>query len=203
MNDIQKALADIGNIRQHLAGGSLFRGFGPPAIALTGLLALGAAGAQSAFGGSTDGDRQYYGVWIGLAVLCAAIIGIEMWRRARLHHGMLADAMLINAVEAFVPSGAAGLALALVIFAYAPESSWMLPGLWQLTLSLGVFAAVRFLPKPVVVVAAWYFLTGVAVLIYGSETRSSGPWSMGIPFGFGQLLLAAILRQCGGSNDDV
>ena len=70
----------------------------------------------------------------------------------------------------------------------------MLPGLWQIVLSLGVFAALRVLPRAVAVAGAWYFLSGVAVLILGSQTRELSPWAMGLPFGVGQFLLAGILR---------
>ena len=31
----------------------------------------------------------------------------------------------------------------------APESAWLMPGLWQLFFSQGVFASCRFLPRPV------------------------------------------------------
>jgi hypothetical protein len=68
----------------------------------------------------------------------------------------------------------------------------MLPGIWQIIFSLGVFASCRFLPRPMVAVGAWYLLTGLACLSLG-DARAFSPWAMGIPFGVGQLLVAAVL----------
>ena len=70
----------------------------------------------------------------------------------------------------------------------------MLPGLWQLLFSLGVFASCRFLPRQTFVIGVWYLVTGLATLVLQSGTRALLPWTMGIPFGVGQLLVAAILR---------
>lgn len=193
MNDLRKALADISDIRQNLVAGSMFRGFGPHVIALTGALAVATAWLQVQVEDTTP-PMSFLIVWIAVAVLCAVLIGVEMRARSRRHHGGLADAMLINAIEAFLPAGAAGAALTLTIALFAPDSTWMLPGLWQIVLSLGVFAALRVLPRAVAVAGAWYFLSGVAVLILGSQTRELSPWAMGLPFGVGQFLLAGILR---------
>ncbi|MEM6497303.1 MAG: hypothetical protein AAF709_11305, partial [Pseudomonadota bacterium] len=74
------------------------------------------------------------------------------------------------------------------------------PGLWQLLVSLGLFAAVRFLPRAIAIAAAWYFISGIAVLIIASQERSLSPWLMGIPFTVGQLLLAAILHVAYGDE---
>ena len=46
MRDIDRALADITNIRSQLATGTMFRGFGPTVIAVTGLLAIATAANQ-------------------------------------------------------------------------------------------------------------------------------------------------------------
>ena len=47
----------------------------------------------------------------------AALIGAEMIARTRRHHSDLADAMILNAIEQFLPAGAAGVAIALVLLA--------------------------------------------------------------------------------------
>jgi len=60
--------------------------------------------------------------------------------------------------------------------------------------SLGVFASCRFLPRSMIVVAAWYLLAGLACLILQSGSKTFAPWSMGIPFGVGQLLVALVLQ---------
>jgi hypothetical protein len=70
----------------------------------------------------------------------------------------------------------------------------MLPGLWQLIFSLGVFASCRFLPRPMFAVGVWYLAAGLVCLVVASATRTLSPWMMGIPFGIGQLLVALILQ---------
>ena len=70
----------------------------------------------------------------------------------------------------------------------------MLPGLWQLIFSLGVFASCRFLPRQMFAVGVWYLAAGLFCLVAESAARALSPWEMGIPFGVGQLLVAAVLR---------
>ena len=195
MPDLDKALADIGSIRQQLAAGTMFRGFGPAVIAVTGVLALVTAVAQSIWlDDPTSQPLPFFASWLVASAASAALIGAEMIARTRRHHSGLADAMILNAIEQFLPAGAAGVAIGVVLFEFAPGSLWMLPGLWQILVSLGLFAAVRSLPRAVALAAAWYFVAGVGVLMLSSQTQALSPWAMGIPFAVGQLLLAAILH---------
>jgi hypothetical protein len=70
----------------------------------------------------------------------------------------------------------------------------MLPGLWELVFSLGIFASCRFLPRPMFAVGLWYLAAALACLVVESGPRTLSPWAMGIPFGVGQLLVAAVLQ---------
>ena len=201
MQDLNKALADIADIRLQLAAGTMFRGFGPTVIAATGGIAFGLTLLQTLWPDKLmTTPTAFVSTWIVAAAASAALIGVEMYARTRRHHSGLADAMLFNAVENFLPVGFAGAAIAIVILNYAPDTIWMLPGLWQLLVSLGLFAAIRFLPRAVAVAAAWYFVAGIAVLVFSSEERSLSPWLMGLPFTIGQLLLAAILHIAYGDD---
>jgi hypothetical protein len=202
MQDLHKALADIGSIRQQLAAGTMFRGFGPAVVAATGLLAAVTAAGQSIC--LADPDHQplaFLGAWAVTAVVSAALIGAEMIARTRRHHAGLADAMLMNAVEQALPAGVAGAAIALVLVQFAPGTLWMLPGLWQILVGLGIFASVRTLPRSVGLAGAWYVAAGVFVLALSSQTQTLSPWTMGLPFAGGQLLLALILHQAFGDSD--
>ena len=201
MQDLNKALADIADIRLQLAAGTMFRGFGPAVIAATGGIAFALTLLQATWlAHIVINPTTFITTWVISALASAALIGVEMYARTRRHHSGLADAMLFNAVENFLPVGFAGAALAFVILTYAPDTAWMLPGLWQLLVSLGLFAAIRFLPRAIAVAAAWYFIAGIAVLILASQDRSLSPWLMGIPFTVGQLLLAAILHIAYGDD---
>lgn len=202
MNDLDKALADIGEIRQRLAAGTVFRGFGPLVIAATGGLALAAAAAQTLLPALAAGGEQFVMLWTAVAAASSVLIGAEMYIRTRRQHDGLADAMLFNAVEHFLPVGAVGAVIAAILVRYAPDAIWVLPGLWQMLLALGLFAATRFLPRDVAIAGAWYFATGATVLFLASETRALSPWSMGVPFGIGQLILAILLHFAQEGSDD-
>jgi len=139
--------------------------------------------------------------WAATALLSAAIIGVEMRARSRRHHCGLADAMVHQAVEQFLPAGVAGALLAVMLGRFAPEALWMLPGLWQLLVSLGISASVRSLPRSVAIAAAWYFVAGFATLILASQDHALSPWTMGLPFVVGQFLMAAILHFASGDFD--
>jgi hypothetical protein len=202
MTDVDKALADLADIRTRLAAGTLFQGFGPAVIATSGILAFAAAAAQAHWSYSlARSPEMFLAAWIGVAVVAAALIGIEMIARSRRRHGGLSTAMIVNALELFLPAGFAGAVIAAVFLKFSPLNYWMLPGLWQIFVALGTFAAARCLPRTVMLAAAWYFLAGTAVLIMASKELTLSPWMMGLPFGIGQLLMAAVLHFAEGEYD--
>jgi len=202
MRDLDKALADIFAIRSQIAAGTAFRGYGPAAVAATGGLALLTLLAQ--LGWLDDPiahPLEFFLCWGAAALVSGAMIWIEMQARSRRHHSGLADAMIVQAVEQFLPAGAAGVLLAAMQWKFAPETLWMLPGLWQILVSLGIFASVRSLPRTVAFAGAWYFVAGFAVLLLSSQSHALSPWTMGLPFVIGQLLMAAILHFASGEDD--
>ncbi len=69
----------------------------------------------------------------------------------------------------------------------------MLPGLWSVLFSLGVFASYRLLPRATFWVAVWYLAAGAACLAWAQADAALSPWAMGVPFGVGQSVAAAIL----------
>ena len=77
----------------------------------------------------------------------------------------------------------------------------MLPGLWQVLFSLGIFASVRSLPRGIALAGAWYFVAGLGVLMLSSGGHALSPWTMGLPFVVGQFLMAAILHLASGQAD--
>lgn len=204
MRDLDRALADIVAIRSQIARDTAFRGLGAATVAATGLVALVVACGQAVFLGDL-GARPllFFALWIGAALLAFALVGIETVRRSRRLHSGLADAMIWNAIEVFLPTAGAGACLGLVVARFAPEALWMLPGLWQVLMGLGLFASARILPRRVQVVAAWYLLAGLAGLALASATHGLSPWLMGVPFMVGQGWLALILHRAGGSGDDL
>jgi len=202
MRDLDKALADILAIRSQIAAGTAFRGYGPATVAATGGVALATAILQFLWlDDPTDRPLAFFAGWVAAALLSAGLIWIEMRARSRRHHSGLADAMIQQAVEQFLPAGVAGMLLAIMLWKFAPETLWMLPGLWQVLVSLGVFASVRSLPRSIAFAGAWYFVSGFTALLLASQSHALSPWSMGLPFLVGQLLTAALLYFASGEND--
>jgi hypothetical protein len=202
MSDLDKALADILAIRSQIAAGTAFRGYGPATIAATGGVALLTAILQFFWLDNPTGrPLTFFAGWTVAALLSAVLVWVEMQARSRRHHCGLADAMIQQAIEQFLPAGVAGILLAIMLGKFAPEALWMLPGLWQVLVSLGLFASIRSLPRSIAFAGGWYFLSGFAVLMLASQNHVLSPWTMGLPFAAGQWLLAALLYFASGEND--
>jgi len=203
MQELEEALSDIKTMRAQIARTTLFRGYSASAFATTGILALAAASAQSYWVANPSSDlTAFLTLWIATATIAATIIGVDVITRSRRAHSGLADEMIYAALEQLLPAAVAGALLTLVIARFAPQSAWMLPGLWQILLSLGVFAACRSLPAPLIAVPVWYLASGLTCLMLSADSDALAPWSMGVPFGVGQLLAAALIRKFGGSDGD-
>jgi hypothetical protein len=99
----------------------------------------------------------------------------------------------VDAVERFVPSLAAGAILTFVFYNSITHDAWMLPGLWAVCFSLGVFASRTLLPRGIAVVGGYYLLAGCADLVLARGTHMFSPWAMALPFGIGQLLASGVL----------
>jgi hypothetical protein len=202
VRDLHKALADIDAIKKQVARGTQFRGYGPVTIAFTGLLSLLAAAAQALW---LDNPREqlteYLVIWVGTAVLSVALIGTETVTRSRRLHSELADEMIHSAIEQLIPVGVAGALLTFVLLRFAPDSLWLMPGLWQILFSLGIFASCRFLPRALFIAGAWYLCAGLICIAIAASGGAWSPWLMGIPFGVGQLMMAGILHFSLGGAD--
>jgi hypothetical protein len=194
MPDLNRALVDISRIREQLARGSEFHGYGPATVGATGVLALLAAAVQAAWVHDPAAQLvRYLQLWGITAAASFSFIVLEAIFRSRREHGGLALTMLQSALEQFLPAIVAGGLLTVILPAAAPSSAWLLPGLWLIIFSLGVFASCRLLPRAIFIVGVWYLFWGLASLALLGPERALSPWAMGIPFGVGQLLVAGIL----------
>ena len=202
MLDFDRALTEIRAVRSQIARGTEFRGYGPAAFAATGILAVVASVAQASWIDTPLTElRTYLALWTATAALSALIIGIDVVTRSRRVHSGLADEMVRAAVEQLLPALAAGLLLTIALVRFAPQHVVLLPGLWQIMISLGIFASCRSLPRPLVAVGVWYLGCGL-VSIALADVSPLSPAAMGLPFGGGQLLSAALV-QFVGAHDDV
>jgi hypothetical protein len=193
--ELRQALAQVSEIHEQLARTEVFRGYRSWTVGFTGLIGLAAATIQATWlPQPTERFGAYLTLWIGTAAINVVVVGLEMWFCARMAQLSLTRRTTIFAAEQFLPSLVAGGLLTLVVVQRASDSAWMLPGLWALLFSLGIFASCRLLPRAVFFVGAWYLGSGILALAWGQGDFKLSPWIMGITFGVGQLLAAVILH---------
>jgi hypothetical protein len=196
MTEYKQALSELNAIRAQVARGTEFRGYGPLSIGSSGVLALAVAAAQTRWFPESGRDVAFFLViWISTAAVSVALTTAETVVRVRKVHRGLATQMICAALEQFLPCIAVGIALTGVVMRVARPDAWMLPGLWAMVFALGVFASCRFLPRRMFAVGVWYFVAGLTCLMVTSGARILMPWEMGISFGLGQLLVAAVLYR--------
>jgi hypothetical protein len=192
--ELREALDSIATIRRRMAATEVFRGYRALPVAFSAVLALTAGFLQPAVLPRPDQDVPgYVALWSAVAVLSVAAAGLAMFLRDRMAGTSLTRPVTWLAVGQFVPCLVAAAAVTAVVVRVAPEAGWVLPGLWQVFFSQGVFASCRLLPRPAFVVGVFYLVAGVVTLLLARGPDALSPWAMAIPFGVGQLAAAAVL----------
>lgn len=193
MNDLNRALGDIRSIRRQIAESTQFRGYGPLALATTGVFALAAAAVQALWlPDPVLHIARYIALWSTTAALSVILMAAHAITRSRRMHSGLADEMIRLAAGQFLPSIVAGALLTFVLARYVPSILWTLPALWQILFSLGIFASRRFLPGTIAAAGVWFLGSGLSTFALAGP-RALSPWTMGIAFGVGQFLVATIM----------
>jgi hypothetical protein len=192
--DLHEALTQISEIRQQVARTETFRGYRSAPVAFSGVVACLAAGFQQTLIPEPAANLPaYLGLWIGAALLSMLVTGVVMILHCRQSPSSLTKPNTILAVGQFLPSVIAGGLVTFVLYQQVQNALWMLPGLWSIFFSLGIFASYRLLPKATFWVGVLYMAAGVLCLLWARDEFAFSPWAMGVPFGVGQLLSAAIL----------
>lgn len=188
------ALDQISEIHQQLAKGEVFRDYRALPIGLGGVMAIAAAALQDRLIDGQNG-AQFGLYWMAVAVACAAISASGIMYAYVRRSGPFARRHTLIVVGQFVPSLIAGAGLGLLL-AQAESGAGahrLLPGLWAMLLSLGIFASRPYLPRAVGAVALYYLVCGLALLAWLRLDFSNAAFAMGLTFGAGQLLSAAVL----------
>jgi hypothetical protein len=192
--DLHEALTQISEIRQQVARTETFRGYRAAPVAFSAVVACLAAGfQQTLLPDAAENLAGYLSLWIGAALLSMAVTGVAMIWHCKQSTSSLTIPNTVLAVGQFAPSVVAGGLVTFVLFRQLPEAAWMLPGLWSIFFSLGIFASYRLLPKATFWIGVFYMMAGILGLLWARDAFAFSPWAMGVPFGVGQLLSAAIL----------
>jgi hypothetical protein len=172
-------------------------------VGCTGLLAILAAAVQPlAVPEPQQHVHHYLLLWIGVAAVSATCVAIELTVRCLKTDSSLQRQQTLRAVEHFIPCLAAGASVTWAIVQFSPVAAHLLPGLWAILFSLGIFASCRQLPPAAVVVAIYYLAAGVTCLTMASDVHAFSPWAMAGTFGVGQLLTAVVLYLALERRDD-
>jgi hypothetical protein len=181
-------------IRRQVAKTTVFRGYRSVPVAFSGMLAmLTAVGQHWLLPDPVAKVHAYLALWLLAALASLVAAGLEMTYRSWRDDQPLQRELSLLAAEQFLPSVVAGSMLTTVIVRSAPEQVWMLPGLWSIVFSLGIFASYRLLPSSTFWVATYYMIAGGVCLVIGQGSQALSPWLMVLTFGVGQSLAALIL----------
>jgi hypothetical protein len=192
--ELHEALGQISEIRAQVARTQTFGGFRSLTVASSGALGILAALYQaSRIPRPMEQIQDYVLLWSGVAALNLFVVGFELAYGYSAAMSTLRRRLTTHAIRQFVPSLVAGAAVTAVIVFRAPQTAWMLPGLWSLLFGLGVFASSRLLPRPIFWVGVYYLLAGTLCLAFSKDVGQLSPWMMAATFGFGQLSAALIL----------
>lgn len=192
--DLDQATQQIDAIWNQVARSTTFRGYRARSVACTALLGFAAAAAQAVW--LPDPVSQidaYLWLWVAVAALSAFGVLIELALSFRRSPSRLERETTIRAVEQFAPCLLVGAAVTWAIGEVAVDSLWMLPGLWALLFSLGLFASARSVAPGIIYVGIYYAVAGIACLFWARGEHAFSPWAMAGAFGGGQLLTAAVL----------
>ena len=201
--ELREALGQITEIRQQMARSEVFRGYRSLMVGSVGLMGVLAAIAQPYLVPSPANDLEaYLTLWISVAAVALLLVALGLWRRVRTTGSPMVRQSTLLSADQFLPCVAVGTLVTLGIYRGAPDVGWMLPGLWSFVFSLGIFASYRQLPRQVFWVGVYFAVCGFGCLLWGQGTNAFSPWQMGISFGGGLLIGAAILYWTLERTDD-
>jgi len=198
MNDIERAISEISDIRSRLAASTRFHGYAPEAVATVGLISLATLVAQFVWPESlATSDAQIALVW-GAVLLCGSIaMSAEAISRTRLEHDGMARAMLRGAMRFSLPISLVCFVLGGSILAFAPQTAWVLPGTWQMLIGVVAFSSYSTMPRGILWPAGMFVLGGAAVTLSAGANQAVTPLMAGGPFVLGHLWIAYVLWKEG------
>lgn len=192
--DMHEIAGTLAEIRAQIAQATVFRGFRSLTVGFSGFLALLAAWVQvDGIPRPTEQLRDYVNLWTGVAIVSLFVIGAELVYLWIATVSPLGQRLTLIAIRKFIPSLTAGTAITLSITKFSPECGWMLPGLWSIVFSQGIFASGNILPPASFWVGVHYLASGTLCLMLGNGAHALSPWLMASTFGVGQIMAALVL----------
>lgn len=188
--NLAAALEQINEIHGHMARGQVYRGYRPLPVVVSGAVGLLAAWLQPAFVPTGD-PRQFVYYWLGVAGL-SALIAASAVAVHFLRQGSYERRQTLFVWGQFVPCVAAGGMIGAGVATALPAAVGLLPGLWAIIFSLGIFSSRPFLPRATGWVALYYLAGGAWLLLHPLNTAEPA-WPLALLFFIGQCAGALIL----------
>lgn len=136
---------------------------------------------------------SYLVYWTTIAAIVGCVSAIEIAYRYLYRSTDMRRRQTREALLDFAPSVVVGAVVSYFLVAAQPAYAQLLPSLWMLCFSLGLMNLRRKLPGATLYVAAYFFMAAIVAIRLIDSTYSMSGWIMGVSFGVGELLLAAVL----------
>src|SRR6516225_5013829 len=194
--EVERALADLREVRDRLAGVQEFRGYSGTAAALSGLVAVAAGAIQFVVAPEPKTPEElshYLTIWFSCLALALLINygALLAWyvRIAGRHERQQTR----TAGRAIIPAIGLGAVLSLAMIGH--KLFGMLPGVWYASYGIGLFSSRSMLPRGMVIVAACFGMAGAALLLTLDPLLPLRFWVMPLGFGLGQMFIGYLLSQ--------
>ena len=194
--EVERALADLAEVRDRLASVQEFKGYSGFAAALSGLVAVIAGILQWAVAPAPQSQAEigrYLEIWfVCLAVALVINYGaLLVWyvRSAGLHERRQTRTVGV----AIIPAIGLGAVLSSAMIAHGMY--WLLPGVWYASYGIGLFSSRAMLPRGVIFVASAFGLAGAALILTPATSLPLSFWVMPLGFGLGQMVIGYLLTQ--------
>jgi hypothetical protein len=195
MTDLERALADIAEVRERLGQVQRFRGYSALAAIASGVFAIAAGVLQTLIVPRVAGvhaGHLYFALWFAC---CAASVVINYGAIA---HWYVNDATARDRWQtatvgfSILPALVLGAALSFALLRANLYS--FLPGVWYGCYGVGLFASRTMVPRAVVPIAAAFMIGGMGLLFVPAAVALQW-WVLPIGFGTGQLAIGAIIMR--------
>lgn len=199
--EVERALADLNEVRDRLASVQRFRGYSSRVAAISGGIALigGLVQAQLApHPGSAADVRTYISIWLSCLVAALAVYYGNLLGWSLRNDGRQARYQSKTVSLSLLPSLALGAVLTLAVYLQGVPA--MLPGVWYACYGFALFASRNHLPRGVMSVAAMFGLIGAGLLLLPNQWPALSWWVMPAGFAAGQFWIGWLIAAEGATE---
>ena len=194
--DVERAAADLAEVRLRLATLQRFDGVSGQAAIASGVIACAAGAFQRSVIPLPRNDHEemlYLVIWLSCLAIALAINygAILSWLSHERRVG--ARGQVRNVGRTILPAIVIGGVLTASLVMH--HEAAMLPGVWCLCYALGLFASKAMLPQSVVAIASCFTFFGGVLLLVPITAQTLVWWVMPLAFGLGQVAIGACLLR--------